>query len=164
MGPLAHLEALLSMPAGTLGQGFGAVLQQQGLAPMPRPEGLDLLADHDQYLQQRVRACHDLWHLVTGFPPTLPGEVALNAFSARQLRQPGPALLLASDLLARAHLADTSPDLADAAGFGLQLGGICVPLMAQRWEEGWQAPLAAWRQRLGIAEALRRSPFASVPA
>jgi ubiquinone biosynthesis protein COQ4 len=163
-GPWPNLEALLSMPAGSLGQGFGAVLQLQGLAPMPRPDGLDQLEDHDQYLQQRVRACHDLWHLVTGFPPTLPGEVALNAFTARQLRQPGPALLLAADLLARAHLADTSPDLADAAGFGLQLGGICAPLLAQRWEEGWQEPLATWRERLGLAEALRRSPFAAEPA
>jgi len=152
-------EELSAMPLGSLGQAFGALLCQEGLELIPRPEGLDQLTDDDQYLQLRARACHDLWHLVTGFPTTLPGEVALNGFGARQLRQPGPVLLLAADLLSRAHRPDTTPDLADAVAFGLHLGGVCAPLLAQRWEEGWHQPLAVWRDALGITEALTHSPF-----
>ena len=109
---------------------------------IPRPQGLDQLSDDDQYLQLRIRACHDIWHLVAGFPTTLPGEVALNGFGARQLRQPAPVLLLAADLLSRAHLQDTTPDLADAVSFGLRLGGVCAPLLPQRWEQAWTMPLA----------------------
>ena len=153
------LDALAAMPAGSLGQAFGALLQQEGLDLIPRPDGLDQLTDDDQYLQLRTRACHDLWHLVTGFPTTLAGEVALNGFGARQLRQPGPVLLLAADLLSRAHLGDSTPDLADAVSFGLRLGGVCAPLLAQRWEEGWQQPLSEWRDRLGISDELKLSPF-----
>lgn len=153
--------ALVSMPAGSLGREFGTLLQREGLDLIPRPEGLDQLSDDDMYLQLRTRACHDMWHLITGFPTTLPGEVALNGFGARQLRQPGPVLLLAADLLSRAHLRDTAPDLADAVSFGLRLGGVCAPLLAQRWEEGWECPLAEWRDRLGITEELRSSPFAN---
>jgi ubiquinone biosynthesis protein Coq4 len=153
------VEELAAMPAGSLGQSFGALLQQEGLDLIPRPEGLQSLSDDDQYLQLRARACHDLWHLVTGFPTTLPGEVALNGFGARQLRQPGPVLLLAADLLSRAHLSDTTPDLADAVAFGLRLGGVCAPVLAQRWEEGWHRPLSQWRDDLGITQELQLSPF-----
>lgn len=159
-GHWPSVAELVAMPAGSLGQAFGALLQQEGLTLIPRPEGLDQLDDDDQYLQLRTRTCHDLWHLITGFPTTLPGEVALNGFGARQLRQPGPVLLLAADLLSRTHLSDTTPDLADAVSFGLRLGGVCAPVLAQRWEEGWERPLAEWRDQLGISEELRLSPFA----
>lgn len=158
-GSWPAVQLLVDMPPGSLGKAFGTLLQQEGLDLIPRPEGLETLTDDDQYLQLRARACHDLWHLITGFPTTLPGEVALNGFGARQLRQPGPALLLAADLLSRAHLVDTTPDLADAVAFGLHLGGVCAPLLAQRWEEGWALPLAQWREQLGIAAELARSPF-----
>ena len=158
------IEELAAMPAGSLGQAFGALLQQEGLTLIPRPEGLEQLTDDDQYLQLRMRACHDLWHLITGFPTTLLGEVALNGFGARQLRQPGAVLLLAADLLSRAHLNDTKPDLADAVSFGLRLGGVCAPVLAQRWEEGWERPLSEWRDQLGISEELRLSPFVLSPA
>ncbi|MCP9815851.1 hypothetical protein KBY76_04110 [Synechococcus sp. GreenBA-s] len=158
-GSWPGVEALAAMPPGTLGHAFADLLQQEGLQLIDRPEGLESLADDDQYLQLRARACHDIWHLITGFPNTLPGEVALNGFGARQLRQPGPVLLLAADLMARSHATDTVPDLADAVSFGLRLGGVCAPLLAQRWEEGWTRPLTEWRQQLGMAEELRLSPF-----
>ena len=161
-GTWPEVSALAAMPLGSLGQAFAVLLQQEGLQLIDRPEGLEALADDDQYLQLRARACHDIWHLITGFPNTLPGEVALNGFGARQLRQPGPVLLLAADLMARSHFADTVPDLADAVSFGLRLGGVCAPLLAQRWEEGWTRPLADWRQQLGIADELLLSPFAAI--
>jgi ubiquinone biosynthesis protein Coq4 len=90
-----------------------------------------------------------------------PAIAALSGFTARQLRQPGPALLIVANLLSRAHCDDTSPDLAEAISFGLRLGGIFAPLLAQRWEEGWTKPLAQWRGELGIAEQLALSPFGS---
>ena len=114
--------------------------------------------------EDRMGLLDDLDIQITGFPTTLPGEVALNGFGARQLRQPGPVLLLAADLLSRAHLNDTTPDLADAVSFGLRLGGVCAPVLAQRWEEGWERPLSEWRDQLGISEELRLSPFAVSPA
>lgn len=150
---------LSMMPPGSLGHSFAALLKQEGLDLIPKPGGLDLLSDDDQYLQLRTRACHDIWHLITGFPTTLPGEAALNGFGARQLRQPGPVLLLAGDLMSRAHLKDCTPDLADAVSFGLRLGGVCAPMLAQRWEEGWMQPLAEWRHQLGISDELKLSPF-----
>ena len=158
-GDWPGVAELGAMPQGSLGHGFAVLLHQADLELIARPEGYEQLPDDDQYLQLRIRACHDIWHLVTGFPNTLPGEVALNGFSARQLRQPGSALLIAADLMSRAHLQDAKPDLADAVSFGLRLVGVCAPLLAQRWEQRWALPLSQWRQQLGIAEELRLSPF-----
>jgi ubiquinone biosynthesis protein Coq4 len=62
------------MPAGSLGQAYGELLNQVALALIPSPEGLDQLDDDDQYLQLRGRACHDLWHLVIGFPHDTAGR------------------------------------------------------------------------------------------
>ena len=54
-------------------------------------------AADDQWLHQRVRHTHDLWHVVAGCPPIVAGEVALNAVNVMQLRWPGGAMLLGAD-------------------------------------------------------------------
>jgi ubiquinone biosynthesis protein COQ4 len=46
-----------------------------------------------------------------------------------------------------------------AAAYGLELGRVCAPLLAQRWEEGMERPLADWREQLGITALVERSPF-----
>ena len=43
--------------------------------------------------------------------------------------------------------------------YGLELGQISTPLLAQRWEKGWKRPLASWRQQLSIAAVVARGPF-----
>ena len=81
-----------------------------------------------------------------------------------QLRWPGSAMLLGADLLHRC-LEGPNPgdvDVGQAVAYGLELGRICAPLLAQRWEEGWQKPLSQWRQDLGIAILVARSPFSGI--
>ena len=41
----------------------------------------------------------------------------------------------------------------------MELGRVCAPLLAQRWEEGWDRPLTDWKEQLGITELVKRSPF-----
>lgn len=79
------------------------------------------------HMEASLTAFLELMEQPDRVPTTLPGEVSLNGFGECQLRQPGPVLLLAGDLLSRAHLRDTTPDLAAAVGFGLRLGGVCAP-------------------------------------
>jgi hypothetical protein len=78
-----------------------------------------------------------------------------------QLRWPGSAMLLGADLLHRCleGASPEGPDVGEAVAYGLELGRISAPLLAQRWEEGWERPLAQWRQELGIAAVVARSPF-----
>ena len=158
---------LQALPEGSLGQSVGLLLADQGLKPLPDPE-IPAGADGDDIdLQRRIRHTHDLWHAVTGFPPTLAGEAALNGFTCEQLRWPGSALLLAADLIHRLNDDDVNSqsngvDVGRAVAFGLELGASAAPFLAQRWEQGWQRPLQNWRESLGISPSLMaRSPFAS---
>jgi ubiquinone biosynthesis protein Coq4 len=79
-----------------------------------------------------------------------------------QLRWPGSAMLLGAYLLHRCLEGPTpgAVDVGRAVAYGLELGRVCGPLLAQRWEEGWDRPLADWRAALGISAQVAASPFA----
>ena len=164
---------LRAMPPGSLGQAYAVWFAAAGGQPLPDPV-LEAGSDGDDlWLHQRVRHTHDLWHVVCGCPPSLAGEAALSAINVMQLRWPGSAMLLGADLMHRclegplppdlssADTATAEPDVGLAVAYGLELGAVCAPLLAQRWEEGWEEPLAAWRAQLGIAAIVARSPFAA---
>ena len=176
-GAWPDTAVLRAMPSGSLGQTYARWFAAAGGKPLPDPvlgAGSD---GDDHWLHQRVRHTHDLWHVVCGCPPSPAGEAALSAINVMQLRWPGSAMLLGADLMHRClegpHQPDlscadtapadpvsTEPDVGLAVAYGLELGAACAPLLAQRWEEGWDQPLASWRQQLGIAAIVARSPFA----
>jgi ubiquinone biosynthesis protein COQ4 len=169
-GTWPEAASLTTLPPGSLVYAYGHLLADQGLSPLPAPE-IPAGADGDDiYLQRRIRACHDVWHVISGCPTDLAGEAALNGLTAEQLRWPGCALLLAADLIHRVDepVAEAGGaeqgegvDVGLAVAFGLELGCLAPPLLAQRWEEHWERPLADWREELGISALLQRSPFRS---
>ncbi|MCX5966399.1 MAG: Coq4 family protein [Cyanobacteria bacterium] len=166
-GNWPELAALAALPAGSLGHAYGHLLLDQGLEPLPPPV-LPPGADGDTtYLQLRIRHCHDVWHAIAGCPTSLAGEAAMNGLTTEQLRWPGCALLLAADLIHRVH-DDLDPhdpagvDVGRAIAYGLELGAsTSAPLLAQRWEQGWERPLADWRRQLGLTALIARNPFAA---
>jgi len=164
--PWPSLVELQALPEGSLGHSVGQLLADQGLMPLPDPVIPPGADGDDTYLQLRIRHTHDLWHALTGFPPTLAGEAGLNGFTCEQLRWPGCALLLAADLIHRvdddeSNSQDNGVDVGRAVAFGLELGASAAPFLAQRWEQGWQRPLQDWRDALGLSPSLMaRSPFA----
>ena len=153
--------ALRAMPEGSLGQAYASWFAAAGGQPLPDPVLQSGSSGDDTWLHQRVRHTHDLWHVVSGCPPSQAGEAALSAINVMQLRWPGSAMLLGADLLHRCldGPSPEGPDVGEAVAYGLELGRISAPLLAQRWEEGWERPLAQWRQELGIAAVVARSPF-----
>jgi len=165
-GPWPAKEALLALPPGSLGQSYARWFADAGGRPLPDPV-LDPGTDgDDQWLHQRVRHTHDLWHVVSGCPPTAAGEAALSAINVMQLRWPGSAMLVGADLMHRCLEGPLTgePDLGEAVAYGLELGARSGPLLAQRWEEGWGRPLADWREQLGIAAIVAQGPFARAAA
>ena len=162
-GPWPSQTELLALPAESLGHRYATWFANAGGQPLPDPVLAPGTDGDDTWLQQRVRRTHDVWHVVSGCPPSPAGEAALSAINVMQLRWPGSAMLLGADLLHRclAGPADDEPDVGLTTAFGLKLGAVCAPLLAQRWEEGWQRPLAEWREQLGIAALVARSPFAA---
>lgn len=163
-GPWPSLAELLTLPPESLGHTYASWFAAAGGQPLPDPV-LQAGADGDDtWLHQRVRHTHDLWHVVCGCPPTAAGEAAMNAVNVMQLRWPGSAMLLGADLLHRCSVGAGSDgvDVGQAVAYGLELGRICSPLLAQRWEEGWAQPLKQWREQVGIAALVARSPFSAM--
>ena len=160
-GPWPSQAELVALPLESLGHAYASWFAGAGSQPLPDPVLLAGSDGDDTWLHLRVRHTHDLWHVVCGCPPTAAGEAAMSAVSVMQLRWPGSAMLLGADLLHRCleGPAAGEVDAGQAAAYGLELGRVCAPLLAQRWEEGWDRPLAKWREQLGIAELVDRSPF-----
>jgi ubiquinone biosynthesis protein Coq4 len=42
--------------------------------------------------------------------------------------------------------------MARAIAHGTSIGFSAAPLCTARWEEGWDLPVAEWRQRMGILQ------------
>ena len=160
-GDWPNAAELQAMPEGSLGQAYASWFAAAGGQPLPDPVLQSGSSGDDTWLHLRVRHTHDLWHVVSGCPPSLAGEAALSAINVMQLRWPGSAMLLGADLLHRCLEGPNpvGPDLGEAVAYGLELGRLSAPLLAQRWEEGWERPLAQWRQELGIAAVVAGSPF-----
>lgn len=154
---------LLALPKESLGHAYASWFADAGGQPLPDPVLQAGRDGDDTWLHQRVRHTHDLWHVVCDCPPTAAGEAAMNAVNVMQLRWPGSAMLLGADLLHRCleGSAAADVDVGQAAAYGLELGRVCAPLLAQRWEEGWSRTLVDWREQLGITELVSRSPFSA---
>ena len=151
--PPAHdLEQLAHLPEDSLGQAYAASLARLGYDPNLHAGMVP--ASDAAYVELRLSQTHDLWHVVTGFDTTVAGEIGLQAFHLTQFPYPLGAALTAQALLSITLGApELLPELVEAIRIGLQMGREARPLFAQRWEEGWERPLAEWR------EALQLRPF-----
>jgi ubiquinone biosynthesis protein Coq4 len=148
--PPAHdLARLAALPEGSLGQVYAAAMARLGYDPNLHA-GMEPLNDA-VYVELRLSQTHDLWHVVTGFDTTVVGEIGLQAFHLTQFPYPLASVLTAQALFSTTLLeADQLPALVQAIHTGLQMGQRARPLFAQRWEDGWEKPLAQWRQELNL--------------
>lgn len=155
LGPQVDVDALLALPEGSLGHAYARFLRDQGLDAVFYPQ-LDV-TDEMTWLAMRLPQTHDIWHVITGFGTTPTEELGLQAFMLAQLRSPLAAALIGA-LLLKSVLrpldeAWTLEEAMDRVTTGWRLGRAAGPLIAQRWELGWDRPVADWRRELGVAEA-----------
>lgn len=160
--PALTLAELSRMPEGSLGRVHAARMLADGLDPdvirrnaasKALEPGESELARKARYLTRRRTMTHDIHHTVTGFATDLPGEVGISAVYLAQIHQPVSLLYLCAVLL---HTMP-DPDLYGRALHrlqeGLQMGWKAGNLLAQKWELGWERPLAEWREQLAIEPA-----------
>jgi ubiquinone biosynthesis protein COQ4 len=80
----------------TFGQAYGLFLLEHGFDPDDRDPVL-FLNDNDEhddlaYVMVRYRQCHDFWHVLTGLPPTVAGELGLKWLELFDTGLPSTAL------------------------------------------------------------------------
>jgi ubiquinone biosynthesis protein COQ4 len=158
-GTWPDADALAAMPAGSLGRLHQERFERLGLQPTPAPQ-LPSLEGDGAYLLQRLRSTHDLHHTVLGLPITVAGEAAGSTYYAQALHQPGSVAILAAWILHGQQQSAEHDAIWAGIRYGLEVAETVGPrLLSTRWEEGWEEPIAIWRERLGLTDLLPRSPF-----
>lgn len=148
---LADREALRALPEGTLGRAYLAFVESEGISAEGirdasvhgevahrRPEAFD-------YLHQRMRDTHDLWHAATGYKGDVLGELALLAFSLGQHWNTAIAMIVVAAMLKGYATAGTS-----AIVEGFRRGRAAAWLPAQDWESLLATPVDELRARLDL--------------
>lgn len=149
------LDALLALPADTLGHAYATFLRSHGLTPELFNDAPAGIRDPKlAYVIQRMRQTHDLWHVVTGCEPDPAGEVALQAFTFAQVHMPGSAILAISGTLKGMR---HKPGLVRDVVTLFRAGVRAKQLPAFAWEDHWATPLTEVRAMLGLpAQPQRR--------
>lgn len=149
LAPPPDLAVLAQCPEDSLGYSFARYIEETGFDPnyyraLP-------ITDDTSYLLTRLRQTHDIWHLVTGLGSSVNGELGLQAFCLAQIRIPLPVLLIAGGLLRTLLTApEELGEVLEQIAIGYRMGSRAKPLIAQKWEEHWDKPLAEWRQGLDL--------------
>jgi len=142
------LDVLAALPEGTLGHAYAHFLRSRGFTPevfdAPPAEVTDPRA---QYVVQRIRQTHDLWHVVTGCDTDPAGEIALQAFTYAQTRAPSTLILALTGTLRGVRERRVLPREVAAM---FRTGRHAEKLATFPWEDHWATPLVEVRAMLGL--------------
>ncbi|MBM0745093.1 pyrroloquinoline quinone biosynthesis protein (plasmid) [Phormidium sp. CLA17] len=157
MGSAIDLEALSKLPKGTLGHTYATVMKTLGYDPnFFRQREIET---DDDWVVVRLRKTHDLTHLITGFGPA-GGELGVLSINAVQIGYPASVVLqVASIGLALKRQPEKLSYVTQQAARGMGMALEIKPLIAQRWEEGWDKPLQQWREELNITDPVIDEPY-----
>ena len=143
---------------GTFGYAYYRHMHDNGLAVdfFPKVE----IVDEMTYFELRMRQTHDIWHVLTGYGPSIPDEIGLQAFYAAQSPMPFNWMLISSGLLHSVLVNRTLGDpIMNAIREGYTAGRAARGLHAGQWETMWERPLAAVRAEYGIEPVSNRYDF-----
>lgn len=157
--PLAlDLDAMAALPDGSLGHVVARSLQRLGYDPdFARSRPVD---SEERWLTQRIATSHDIHHVVSGFGTCQEGEGGVLAITAVQIGFPAFVVLnTAASFASFRFRAERYPVVSEAIARGGAIGLGCAPFCVQRWEEGWERPLAEWRRDLGLSDPVRQQSY-----
>lgn len=151
---LADRERLRALPAGSLGRAYLAFVESEGISPEGiRDASLEGNTEGErpssfEYLHQRMRDTHDLWHAATGYQGDVLGELSLLAFTLAQNWNSGVALIILAGLIKGFGRGETRMVID-----GYRRGRAAAWLPAEEWESLLALPLVDVRKRLRLGEA-----------
>ena len=134
------LDASGAEPGGTTGR-FGIGISDRGDDPLAN------------YLLERVRQTHDIWHTLLGLGAQGHEEVLVHAFQWPQLGMPYSALVVLFGAIKHMALEGRPALLRHGLADAVAAGRAAAPLLAVRWERRWEQPLARVREELRIRPA-----------
>ena len=153
--PPPDLDAMRALPDGTLGREVVRQLDDNGFEPFVVSEDLRPLLDAHTYIARYV-ATHDVFHVLTGFDTSLPGEIGVLAFTHAQGFAPkGEAQLRMARLMYPLRRPDLREAIAHNEALGRALGERAPMLLGERWEACYTDSIEALRQEFGLPSPAR---------
>lgn len=148
-----NLLELQKLPAGTLGRAYADHMISLNLDPNFYRE-IEIKNDVT-YVMMRMRQTHDLWHVMTGFNTTVPGEIGLQAFMAAQTSLPLAPVLIGGSLFQAAVKKNELLDpIMENLITGWKMGKKAKLIFGLDWEANWSVSLTEIRHRYGIETAI----------
>jgi ubiquinone biosynthesis protein COQ4 len=148
--PLGSIDllALHQLPVDTLGYHYADYMlrhQLQHLAAKPAASAAEFIDTH-------MRETHDIWHVVTGSPISMLGEIQLQAFCIAQLQLSRfwMALLTKNLLKAAIYDIEAADGYMSALTTGWTMGKAAQPLFGIDWNTQWELPLDRVRSAVNI--------------
>jgi len=140
-----NLSELQALPPGTLGRVYSTHMLENKLDPeffrQMRVE------DSTAFVLMRMRQCHDLWHVMTGFDISNLGEIGLQAFMMAQIAAPLSMVILSGGLF---RLGTQKQEFVDsfmeAFLTGWQMGKRSKRIFGVDWEANWTTPVVELRK------------------
>ena len=146
---MPSIEELQAMPENSLGQSFYQFIMNWNLDINLFPS--EDASDRSQYFLSRIYQSHDVWHVLTNYGTSLEDELALQAFTVGQNRQPLSLLLVSGGLI---HLlqkdAEKSYQYLTAITDGFHRGSQAKNLLIHPLIERMRDPLEQVRRDLNI--------------
>ena len=143
------------------GVAYAKFLQRHEFDPNER-SSVRFISDPDlSYVMTRYRQCHDYWHVLTGLPPTVLGELALKWLELLQTGLPLAALSATGGAWGVSSNSLSDHERKELWNvylpWAVRVGGNMKPnaLMCMYYEEEFETDLNVLRERIGIEPAPR---------
>ena len=156
---LADRDALRALPDGSLGRAYLAFVVSEGISPQGIRDA-SIVGEAGprrtkafQYVHQRMRDTHDLWHAATGYKGDVVGELALLAFTLAQNWNSAVAVIILGGLLKGLGGGELG-----VVVDGYRRGRAAEWFPAQDWESLLALPLDEVRRRLKVGAPRAYTP------
>lgn len=158
-GPEFDLEALSKLEQGTLGHTYATVMKTLGFDANAYLKRARAIETDEDWVIMRLRKTHDIVHLLTGFGPT-GGELGVLSIQTVQIGYPMCVTMQVSSLgLAFKRQPEMLSRVTDQTARGMAMGLEMKPVIAQRFEDGWDKPMQQWRKELNISNPVIDEPY-----
>lgn len=144
------LDELIKMPAHTLGGAYARHMKQNELSVDYYQEKAP--RNRMQFMRQRMRQTHDVWHVLTGFGTDEFEEVGIQGFYAGQFVSSMSGIIAAGAFLKsimRSRFGELGKHM-DSFCEGYCAGKRAENLLAVKWEELWGESMDSLRRRYRI--------------
>lgn len=155
------INALLAGPQNTFGAAYARYMRRHGFTPDERHEVSCVDGDTPDgelsYVLQRYREVHDMWHVLSGLPPSVLGEAAVKWLEMAVTGLPMTALA-AFAAPVRMPPSQVRAYFSIYVPWASRVGASALPLMSVRYEDLMHRDLAEVRAALHFKPAPADGP------